>query len=235
MAKGKAAVTAADIEAQRNLPVQVTWPGGMVSKHAIGRITISSLLWANVEWSWKRECWCIEDCEGRCLLHEENLRGTEASAEAAEALATRMIREGSMPVEAAERQRRREQRSRQPAEIRRHEVQEQKYKLLRAQSDANGLERQQPPLYEALAEALDFSDPDLWRSNSFASLRPRLAIYLRAKVADLEYRVNDLVAEHASKWRTERLKEAEAKLARAREILGWLEGEPHARQAQAAE
>jgi hypothetical protein len=225
-------VTAAEIEAQRTLPVEVTWPGGMASKHAIGRITISGLLWANVEWSYKRECWCIEDCEGRCLRHEENLRGTEASAEAAVALATAMIRDGTMPApteQAAERQRRREQRSRQPAEIRRREARERKYALLRAESDANMRERNQPPLYEALAEALDFSDPDLWRSNSFASLRPRLVIHLQSAVAALEYRVNEVVAEHASKRRTERLKEAEAKLARACEILGWLEGEPHVR------
>jgi hypothetical protein len=230
-------VTAADIEAQRTLPVEVTWPGGMASKHAIGRITINGLLWAFVEWSYKRECWCIEDCRGRCLLHEENLRGQEASAEAAAASAIAMIADGRMPapsVQAAERQRRREQRNRQPAEIRRREAQERKYTLMRAQADTNHRERKATPLYESLAEALDFSDPDLWRSNSFASLRPRLVIYLQSAVADIEYRLNELVAERASKWRTERLKEAEARLAKAREILGWLEGEPQVR-SEAAE
>jgi hypothetical protein len=114
----------------------------MASKHAIGRITINGLLWAFVEWSYKRECWCIEDCRGRCLLHEENLRGQEASAEAAAASAIAMIADGRMPapsVQAAERQRRREQRNRQPAEIRRREAQERKYTLMRAQADTNPL------------------------------------------------------------------------------------------------
>jgi hypothetical protein len=35
-----------------------------------------------------------------------------------------------------------------------------------------------PPLWEVLADAFDLSDPDLWRSNSFAVLRPRLTIEL---------------------------------------------------------
>jgi hypothetical protein len=50
---------------------------------------------------------------------------------------------------------------------------------------------------ESLAEALDFSDPDLWRSNSFASLRPRLVIYLSSAVADIEYRLNERRADRA--------------------------------------
>ena len=47
-------------------------------------------------------------------------------------------------------------------------------------------EGKQPPLYEALAEAFDFSDPDLWRSNTLASLRPRLVIWMQSVVARLE-------------------------------------------------
>jgi hypothetical protein len=46
--------------------------------------------------------------------------------------------------------------------------------------------RKQQPLYEALAEAFDFSDPDLWRSNSFASLRPRLVVWMHSVVLDLQ-------------------------------------------------
>jgi hypothetical protein len=40
--------------------------------------------------------------------------------------------------------------------------------------------------HEALAEAFDFSDPDLWRSNSFASLRPRLVVWMHSVVLDLQ-------------------------------------------------
>jgi len=133
MAKGgKAEFTAATLEEQRTLPVQVTWPGGMSAKHAIGRIKVDGVLWASVEWSEKRGCWCIEDCEGRCLAHESHIRGQEASAEAAVALATAMIRDGRMPSPSlleAERQARRERRSRQPAEIRRRAKREEHDRL----------------------------------------------------------------------------------------------------------
>ena len=37
-----------------------------------------------------------------------------------------------------------------------------------------------------LDEAFDFSDPDLWRSNSFASLRPRLVVWMHSVVLDLQ-------------------------------------------------
>jgi hypothetical protein len=69
-------------------------------------------LWAYVEWSEKRQEWCIEDSLGRCLKHAGDLRG-------------------------------------------------------RARWAADWQKRKQPPLYEALAEAFDFSDPDLWRSISY--------------------------------------------------------------------
>jgi hypothetical protein len=55
-----------------------------------------------------------------------------------------------------------------------------------ARWDAEWQERKQQPLYEALAEAFDFSDPDLWRSNSFASLRPRLVVWMHSVVLDLQ-------------------------------------------------
>ena len=43
------------------------------------------------------------------------------------------------------------------------------------------------------------------------------------------------VSDAVKAYRKRELEQAEAKLARAREILGWLEDEPHAPQAQAAE
>jgi hypothetical protein len=45
------------------------------------------------------------------------------------------------------------------------------------------------PIAEALDEAFDFADPDLWKSNSWAMLRPRLVVHQRAVVADLEHKL----------------------------------------------
>ena len=96
-----------------------------------------------------------------------------------------------------------------------------------------------PPLYEALADAFDFADAELWKSNSFAALRPRLVIHLRAVVAKL---ASDLAHERdrspnpfcglgASKERQRKaaayrkaeteaaISKIEAQLARAQEIL----------------
>jgi hypothetical protein len=76
-------------------------------------------------------------------------------------------------------------------------------------------------------------------------LRPRLVIWMQSVVARLECDVDSAI--RASGWRgrvsaatraakkahqTQELEKAGAKLARAREILGWLEEEP-ARQVQA--
>ena len=43
-------------------------------------------------------------------------------------------------------------------------------------------DRAEPPLYETLSEVFDFADPELWKSNSFAALRPRLIIHVEAVV-----------------------------------------------------
>jgi hypothetical protein len=51
-------------------------------------------LWAFVEWSEKRQQWCIEDSQGRCLTHAADLRGTADSKQGATELATAMIRDG---------------------------------------------------------------------------------------------------------------------------------------------
>ena len=51
-------------------------------------------------------------------------------------------------------------------------------------------ERKATPFYDAFAEAFDLADPDLWRSNFFAMLRPRLLLRLRAAVARLEYEIH---------------------------------------------
>lgn len=40
-----------------------------------------------------------------------------------------------------------------------------------------------------MASTFDFADPDLWKSNSFASLHPRLAIHVRAAIAKLKSQI----------------------------------------------
>jgi hypothetical protein len=68
-------------------------------------LTINRQLWAEVEWSGSRQTWCIQDSEGRCLLHCDHIVGTNIDQRAAVALAKAMIRDGRMPTpEEAERQ-----------------------------------------------------------------------------------------------------------------------------------
>jgi hypothetical protein len=78
---------ASEQDPRRNLPLQVTWEGGIPAKGALGRITIADELWAFVKWSEKRGEWCIEDSKGRCLRHASDLRGTANNHESAIELA----------------------------------------------------------------------------------------------------------------------------------------------------
>jgi hypothetical protein len=71
--------------------IAVAW-----SADGIGRVTLDGEHWASVEWSEKRQRWCIEDVEGRCLAHASSIRGMSASKEEAVALAEAMIRDGRM-------------------------------------------------------------------------------------------------------------------------------------------
>ena len=70
-----------------------------------------------------------------------------------------------------------------------------------------------------LAEAFDFADPELWKSNSFASLRPRLVLHLKAAIASLEHDLAFTI--RCTRSPTAKLA-LETKLARAREILSQL-------------
>lgn len=162
-----------------------------------------------------------------------------------------MIADGRMPTpEQAKAQyeeaaaKRKAQRDKQPSVIRRRREQAERHKRERehseVRSDADWEERKQPPLWESLAEAFDFSDPDLWESNSFGSLRPRLVIWMRHVVAklqgELDYALKPprrSLTDAGKAWHKQAIEEREAKLARAREILGWLEGDQV--QSQAAE
>jgi hypothetical protein len=40
-----------------------------------------------------------------------------------------------------------------------------------------------------LAASFDLADPELWKSNSFASFKPRRIVHLEAVVADLEWSI----------------------------------------------
>jgi hypothetical protein len=176
-------------QCDRGGPIKLKGSGDQLT----GQLLIDNVLWSYVEWSEKRQEWCIEDSQGRCLTHAADLRGTADSKHAAIELAEQMIRDGRLPtpLEALERRdAERERRRQRPSEIRRRQEQQERRErseeLSRARWAADWQERKQPPLYEALAEAFDFSDPDLWRSNSFASLRPRLLIWMQSVVAQFE-------------------------------------------------
>jgi hypothetical protein len=134
-----------------------------------------------------------------------------------------MIRDGRMPTPEAARQARRERlkrdrerRAKQPSEIKRREALAERDRLYSALYKADYEEHvaeREEPLHEALADALDFSDPELWKSNSFARLRDRLIIHLRAVIAETE---------------ADRLQlkdDRDRRLKRAREILGLLQSD----------
>jgi hypothetical protein len=172
------------------------------SEGTIGRITIDGQYWAAVEWSEERQAWCIEDAEGKCLAHKSHIHGQGRSKEAAVALAGEMIRDGRMPSpeQSAQAARaRREQRRRQPAQIRKREERRQRDQAwsaaYQARWQAEWADKAEQPLVEALADAFDFADPDLWKSNSWAAMRPRLILHQRALIARLE-------SEHATAVRT---------------------------------
>jgi hypothetical protein len=78
-----------------------------------------------------------------------------------------------------------------------------------------------------LADIFDFADPNLWRSNSFAALRPRLITHLKCVVINLEEDI--AFAKMAAK--RPRTVNREARLHRAREILRLL-SEPDAGEPQ---
>ena len=237
---------------RREKPVAITWVSSLM-----GRITVDGEYWAAVEWSNKHQCWCIEDCEGRCLAHQDAIRGAAESKDAAVALAEAMIRDRRMPTpqearrlrwaklpepvrerrearEADDERRRlaRQKRAQQPAaQRRRAEAQQRRVAEHRAWSadwDARRREAAEQPLYEMLAETFDFTDPELWKSNSFAALRPRLIIYLEAQVARLESDRISAENRQTARWRVWSQRQLAAitpRLAKAREILELLQPE----------
>jgi hypothetical protein len=213
---------------RRQKPVTIEW-----AYDKVGRLIIDGELWAAVEWSEKRQAWCIEDAEGRCLRHQAHIRGQAAAKDAAIALAETMIRDGRMPLPQDARKQRQERLERQrntpSAKRRREQRREQQERLSRAWSAKHKAQRedeQQPPLYEAIADAFDLANPDLWKSNAFASLRPRLIVFVKAAIAKLEAD-EAYAASRPGRFKHQREEQAriQARLVRAREILAHLETE----------
>ena len=173
----------------------------------VGAVSLDGVTFARVEWSERRGAWCIEDAAGQCLRHAGSIRGKAAAKEEAVALAEAMVRDGRMPTpeqahaEHAERERiaapkreaAREKRRQQPAEIAKREHKTALDKAYRdsihAQYEAQQADEAAGPLYETLASAFNFADPELWRSNSFAMLRPRLVLHVRRAIAELEHKL----------------------------------------------
>jgi hypothetical protein len=239
---------------RRQLPIKIEWlPDG-----SGGRLYIRGEYWGAVEWSERRRAWCVEDAEGQCLAHAHSIRGQAGSKKAAVALAREMIRDGRMPnpqqalVEHQQHQKKlkeqREKREQQPAQVAKREAQklacERSAELSMERWRAESADRAAPPIMEELGDAFDFTDPDLWKSNSWAMIRPRLILHQRAVIARLEYDLNYQIertgkqpfAMYATKEerraRMERrrsqgereINRLQARLNKAREVLGALEG-----------
>jgi hypothetical protein len=178
------------VDPRRHKPIEIQWFGLM------GRLLIDGESWGAVEWSDKRQAFCIEDAEGRCLSHHSHIHGADEDKAGAVALAEAMIRDGRMPTPEEARKARterlkrdRERRAKQPSEIKRREARAEHDRLRSAYFQADWEERKaerDEPLYEVLADALDLTDPELWKSNSFARMRDRLIINVRAAIAELE-------------------------------------------------
>jgi hypothetical protein len=77
---------------RRQYPVEVSEDGQMY------RLRVLDTLWSTVEFSSKRQVWCVEDSANRCLTHVSAIHGDAASAAAAVRLAKQMIRDGRIPT-----------------------------------------------------------------------------------------------------------------------------------------
>jgi hypothetical protein len=108
-----------------------------------------------------------------------------------------------------------------PSAIRRREQRQHERAALSRWCDAEFRERMAAPPYLAVVGTLDLHDPNLWRSNSFAMLRDRLIISVRAHLSDLEHGI----AKGRLRPRREQreLPKLERQRNRAREILDLLD------------
>jgi hypothetical protein len=134
-----------------------------------------------------------------------------------------MIADGRMPTPEQAKQARRarlEARRAQPAEITRRQQRQEADRLLHVHRDADFCEREAAPMWEVLDQALNLTDPELWKSNSFAVVRPRLVIALQAYIAKVECE-----AAGRGRWRQP---VDEPRLARAKQLLAVLGETSHA-------
>jgi hypothetical protein len=221
-----------------------------------GYVRIGGEVWSRIHWSEPEQKWCITDAYAFCIEH---IYGSLDDRDAAIALAQEMIADGRIPCpeeafrrgrlrdrgqseddltpeQLAERKKRREQRAKQPAQIRAREERAELDAFERMLDEVSydvstyvcyGTEPQ-PPWREILASLFDFSDPDLWKSNVFASMRPVLVSRLEREVVGLE---KHLVYERRTHgWRYKRkpsaanIATASAAVERARQILQHLLG-----------
>lgn len=219
------AVTKGGDDLRRQQPVTIEW-----QSQGRAELLISGQLWSEVEWSEKRQAWCIQDAEGRCLRHVASIHATTPDKEAATAIAEAMIRDGRMPSPEAARQAREERLKRErerPSEIARRQAREKENQLRGEYFKLEFGTKAEPPYWELLADVFDLADPELWKRNSFARLRDRLILSLRGEIAKIEY---DEFAERRrrGKKRFERIRSDAhyakklARLARAKELLALL-------------
>src|SRR5271167_4198623 len=106
---------------RRQASVAIQW----LDEHT-AQLAIGDQLWSEVEWSEKRQAWCIQDAEGHCLKHVDHTHATTTDKAEAVALAEAMIRDGRLPtpeeakMALTERLHRdREKRAKRPSEIER--------------------------------------------------------------------------------------------------------------------
>jgi hypothetical protein len=226
-------------DARRTQRVKIEWTKDGA---AIGRLYVGGEFWGAIEWSAKREAWCVEDAEGACLSHVASIRGQTSSRSKAVRLAREMLRDGRLPTpeqakaeHQAHRAAQAERRARQPAVQARKRTRAEEMAQWTARWGLGADERRAQPLWEALHEVFDFADPELWRSNSFAVLRPRLVVHLRAVAAKLEDDCTNYRKapgyRRETEWQRRSLADAEAKLAKVRKVLAAMEvadnGAPH--------
>jgi hypothetical protein len=220
---------------RRQRPIKIEWTNPDRAAH----LYIDLKLWSEVEWSEKRQAWCIQDAEGRCLAHTASVHAqTESKAEAL-ALAEAMIRDGRLPnPEDAKRardervQRERERRAKQPSEIARQQLRAEEEKWRNAFYALEYPEEEdEEPFYELIADVFDLANPELWKRNSFARLRDRLVLSLQKEIARIEYERRHNLRHYGKKQfaRMEQYNDAgskkAARLARARELLALLHPE----------
>lgn len=220
---------------RRQQPVKVRWmePG------KIAHLVINGALWSEVEWSEKRNAWCIQDAEGRCLSHHSHIHAEDKDKAGALELAQAMIRDGRIPCPEDARRarderlhREREKRAKQPSEIARQQLRADEEKWTKAYYEANSAEHNaegKEPFYELIADVFDLADPELWKRNSFARLRERLILSLNKEIAHIESQLRSDLRRYGKRRiakldrdpNSHRNKQA-ARLARAKELLALL-------------